>query len=100
MAIERNPVPGAKIPPPLRCIDLDPTTGTVVGSECASLRAAHEAKWKAAGKTKKFDCPNKKKGNGKCSGRTFLYPRKWANESGFFHFHQGIDLFAEHGTEI
>lgn len=71
------------------------------GTKCKDLRDAH-----SPNAEKMFQCHNQRKGNGSCSGRRFLYPRKWAKsfkgpgDEPAFHFHQGIDIFADSGTEI
>jgi len=83
MAIERNPVPGSKLPPSLRCKDFDPVTGARIGFVCEE-----EQRSAPLGK---FDCTNKGDGPGRCSRKTFLYPRSRKKRG--FHTHQGIDFF-------
>ncbi|MCB9718925.1 MAG: peptidoglycan DD-metalloendopeptidase family protein [Myxococcales bacterium] len=82
MMIYRIPVVGAALPPPLRCIDLDPTTGRRKGS-----RICQEAQQRHTGGN--FSCP------GGCNKAAFLYPRKWRKNGKDFHFHQGIDIGRE-----
>ena len=88
MTIERNPVPGAKLPPPLACVDF------VSGQECAERR-----KIGLPVENGFFTCPNRGYGEGKCQVGAFVYPRKKKSEE-FFHFHQGIDIAAKKGTPI
>jgi hypothetical protein len=83
MNIERNPVPGSKIPPPLRCKDFDPVTGKRIGFACEQ-----EQREAPVGK---FNCTNKGGDLGKCNRRTFLYPRSRRKHG--FHTHQGIDFY-------
>ncbi|MEX1365727.1 MAG: hypothetical protein AB1Z98_21545, partial [Nannocystaceae bacterium] len=90
MDLERNPVPGSKIPLPLRCRDFDSVTGKRISHDCENAQKAH-----AAGR---FDCANHGTGPGECNRRTFLYPRK-TNSKKKFHTHQGIDFFPKKGDD-
>jgi len=99
MTIYRNPVEGARLPYPLACVDIDPTTGLRVGPEpkCWKLQEKHPVSQRRP----YFQCPNiGSKTPGRCDTHTFLYPRRWTKGGAYYHVHQGIDIFATKGTPI
>lgn len=55
--ILRNPVPSAKLPEPVRCVDLEG------GTRCLDLREAHPFPEKGE-KAAKFQCWNRRNGRG------------------------------------
>lgn len=91
----RNPVEGARMKAPLRCIDFAPDGSLLPIRRCQQEHLALKDGLR-------FKCPNIRAGNKRCERGAYLYPRRWSTHprARYFHFHQGIDLGARIGTPI